>query len=141
MHNIEIYTLKHTNELKNFFNTKNIEVKNLYIENKTHYFLLEYKFLIVKDISLFIQEIVLNSNPILKNSNTAKEKINNIVFNNSREMLNRDLYYIVHTHGSVNIDGFINFKLNKFIHDINNILYCTVKINLNNLLTFYNLVL
>lgn len=141
MHNIEIYTLKHTNELKNFFNTKNIEVKNLYIENKTHYFLLEYKFLIVKDISLFIQEIVLNSNPILKNSNTAKEKINNIVFNNSREMLNRDLYYIVHTHGSVNIDGFINFKLNKFIYDINNILYCTVKINLNNLLTFYNLVL
>jgi len=82
------------------------------------------------EFSDVLQNIVLNKNPILRNSVNLFFDVKKIIFQNCwiRENLE---YYFCHN-DELNVDGYVNFALKDYSEKIDYILYGVIKRNLKN---------
>jgi hypothetical protein len=125
MKQFSINTIKYLNEVLEFIENKNIKINSVTSSPKN--FIIDYNFLVIRDLTLLIEEIVLNSNPIVKNSNKIKEVVRVAIFEKNRNKINEDLYNTINKASALSIDGYIDFKLQWHVNEINNILYYLVK--------------
>jgi hypothetical protein len=125
MKQFSINTIKYLNEVLEFIENKNIKINSVTSSPKS--FTINYNFLVIRDLTLLIEDIVLNSNPIVKNSNKIKEVVRVAIFEKNRNKINEDLYNTINKASALSIDGYIDFKLQWHVNEINNILYYLVK--------------
>ena len=74
-----------------------------------------------------LENIVLDNNAIVKNCENALIFMKKNVFKPHRKALIYDVALTLECKRCLNIDGYIDFKMQKFAAEIDRVLYCTVK--------------
>ena len=117
-------TTQNKDKIGIFISSENIKNTN------TDSFTIKLNLVSLIELSFLIEEVLLNNNPIVKNSIRLKSNIRKIIFDKNRTEIIEDILILINRYGSINIEGYINFKLQVYTNAIDDILYFAIKNNI-----------
>jgi len=77
-----------------------------------------------------LEYIILSDNPAIAESEKAFCNVSELAFSPTRELMQMQLDEFLNETGSINIEGYINFRMGEYAERINAILYSIIKKNL-----------
>ena len=80
-----------------------------------------------KSLSILLEEIILNKNPITKGYKSIYENVKNLVFLPHREDIYKELNSFLEENDTINLEGYTDFRMDAYAHLINLVLYAVVK--------------
>ncbi len=126
MQSVTIFTKNYRAELKEFFLGECTEVTKGQLGD-IYFFSLPYECFNIESFMFMLEEAVLSGNCIIKNSKKLLNNIRNIVFTKDRSKILYDFAKILACQKQVNIDGYINFRLKRYLLQVDRILYFIVR--------------
>ncbi len=78
-----------------------------------------------------MESIILHDNPVLAESEKVFNSVAELAFRPTRSIMKAELQEFISHNDSINIDGYIGFRLRAYSEKINSILYSIVKKNLH----------
>ncbi len=129
MLNVTVYTKRYSLELSKFL-----------VSNKVSYELFEasgFKAFVIPTATVYLKSFiqmlkcfVLDRNPIVKRSQRLKNILLQSVFTEPNN-ISEDLQNYISLNQTINMDGYVDFRLQDYTNKIDSILYAVVKKNMN----------
>ncbi|MCL2610868.1 MAG: hypothetical protein FWE02_04225 [Defluviitaleaceae bacterium] len=83
-------------------------------------------------LALLLEELVFSKNPITNGNDKLKKKLRKIIFEPSRAKIIEELCTYLNENKMIDMEAYALFRLTKYSHMIDSILYSLVRTNLQN---------
>jgi len=130
MKTLNILTRKYRDVLSRFFPVDGVRVLEHGNKNDMVYVHVNNLRSVRAKLRDLLEYIVLSDNPALLEGEKAFGNVSELVFSPTRELMQIKLDEFLKETGTINIDGYISFRLGEYAERINAILYSIVKRNL-----------
>ena len=130
MRTLYIHTGKYRDALSRFFPIDGEQFLARGSENGMEYIYALNLQSIRTKLLLLLEYIILSDNPALAEGEKVYCNMAELAFSPTRELMQARLDEFLKETGTINIEGYINFRLGEYVERINAILYSIVKKNL-----------
>jgi len=130
MRTLSIHTEKYCEALSRFFPVDSEQVLGHGSENGMEYILASNRRSTRDRLQNLLEYIILSDNPVLAEGEKVFRSVAELAFSPTRGLMQTRLDEFLKETGTINIEGYVNFRLGEYVERINAILYSIVKKNL-----------
>ena len=130
MRTLSIHTEKHRDMLTRFFPVDGEQVFECGSRNGTDYIYASNQRSTRLKLQNLLEHILLKENPAIGEVDKVISSVSEMVFSPTRGLMQTRLEEFLKETGTINIEGYINFRLGEYAERLNAILYSIVKKNL-----------
>ena len=124
MNAVTISTKLYHREMTSFFKQSCIKICQ---KGDIYFFIINPQHFCCDILAELLEDIILDNNPIVRSSHRIYQRMKEIIFIGERPVLQKDLQVLLAQNETLHIEGYIQFRMQKYENKVNNILYAIVK--------------